>query len=248
MRGWLRATQILLLLLAAGIVLAPAALLDRPLAERAHDRVRLVDAEGTWWRGRGTLTTEDGSQRLPIAWRVAFAPLATGNLVVQLLRGGDVTRPSGTIRVARGVVEVQGFDLRAPAALLAGFVPALGAFTPGGEIALRAPAFAWRDGVGAGSLDAKWGRARLRVGGLPVDLGTVSLSAASATHGVAGSVRNDGGDLRITGTVGAQSGVVELALLLTPTAGASDVVRGLLPLLGAPDGSGGVRLTWRSRR
>lgn len=249
MPGWLRAAQVLLLLVVAGIAVAPAALLDRPIAGRTHDRVRLVDTEGPWWRGRGTLTTEDGSQRLPVAWRVAFAPLATGTLVVELLQDGDAARPSGTIRFARGGVDVQGFDLHAPAALLAGFVPALGVVAPGGEIALRAPAFAWREGgAGAGSLDAQWGRARLSIGGLPLDLGTVSLSAASAADGLAGSVRNDGGDLRVTGTLGEHAGVAELALLLTPAAGASEVVRGLLPLLGTSDGSGGVRVTWRSRR
>ena len=91
---------------------APAAWLDAPLAARTQGRLRLADASGFWWRGRAVVTTNDGGARMPIAWRVALMPLASGHLVIELRPHDEASGPTGTIDVRRGRFDVR--DLTFP--------------------------------------------------------------------------------------------------------------------------------------
>ena len=68
------------MLLLAIAAFAPASLLDRRIAAATGGKVRLVDATGTVWNGRGALANAAGTWRAPIAWTVAWAALATGTL------------------------------------------------------------------------------------------------------------------------------------------------------------------------
>ena len=81
-----------------------------------------------------------------------------------------------------------------------------------------------------------------------MDLGAVSASVAPSGDSLGGIIRNTGGDVTIDGTIGERAGVIDVALTLKPTKSAPDAVRTMLPMLGASDGAGGVRLTWRSGR
>ena len=248
MRGFFRVVLAGTLLLAAGIVLAPAAWLDRPLAARTHERLRLVEAHGFWWRGRGVLTTADGHARLPIAWHVAFAPLLSGVLAVDLGGDGDDGSPSGSLRARGGTLEARDLRLRVPAALVPALAPALQPFALGGELRVHAPSIVFRGDRGTGTLDATWQRARVTTAYVALDLGTVSMSAAPAGDALAGTIRNTGGDVAIAGTIGGRAGTFDAALTVAPTPGAPEMVRQALPLLGPPDGAGGVRIAWRSGR
>jgi hypothetical protein len=58
MVGMVLAVAAAAIALAAGI--APAALLDGPLAARTQQRLRFVDATGVWWHGRGVVASADG--------------------------------------------------------------------------------------------------------------------------------------------------------------------------------------------
>jgi hypothetical protein len=234
------------LLLAAGIALAPAAWLDRPLATRTHERLRLADAEGFWWHGRGALTSADGVARVPIAWRVAFAPLFRGMLAVEFEARSDNAAPSGSLMARHGMLEVRDARLLVPATFIAAFVPAAKALAWGGDFALQAPSIMRRDGINAGTFDARWERARVVARDFALDLGTVSITVAPTTE--AAVIRNTGGDMTISGTVADRAGVVDVALVLTPKSTAPEAVRRILPLLGASDDDGGVRVTWRSDR
>jgi len=234
------------LLVAAGIALAPAAWLDRPLALRSDHRVRLADAEGFWWHGRGALTSADGEARMPIAWRVAFAPLLRGFLAVELEPRGDGASPTGSLLAGRALLELHDVRTRAPAAVGAAFVPAAKAFAWGGDFALQAPSISWRRDTTVGALNARWERARVVAGEYVLDLGTVALSMPDT--GAAATVRNSGGDVAIGGTIAARRGAIDVELVLTPTGTTSDPVRRILPLLGAPDSAGGVRIVWHSER
>lgn len=238
----------LILLLAAGIALVPAAWLDRPLAARTQDRVRLADAEGWWWRGEGVLMTADGAARLPIAWRVALAPLLAGKLVVNLQPGSDNTMPSGTIALRPGTLGVRDLRLHAPAALVPAFVPAWKTIALGGVLDLRSTSFSWRDGIGTGAFEGTWQRARVVAGQFALDLGVVSVSAAPKGDALGGIIHNTGGDVAIDGTIDDRAGIIDVALLLKPTSSAPEAVRAMLPLLGPGDGAGGVRVTWRNDR
>ena len=99
-----------------------------------------------------------------------------------------------------------------------------------------------------GAFDATWRKARVVAGAFAIDLGTVSASAAPAANGIAGTIRNAGGDVTIDGTLRDQAGVIDVTLALKPASGASETLRAMLPLLGPSDGAGGVRLDWRSNR
>jgi hypothetical protein len=248
MRGALRGALVAVVLIAGVVVLAPAALLDHALAQRTHDRVRLVDAEGFWWRGSGVLATSDGGAHVPVAWRVELAPLATGALVATFVDGGDGAMPSGHVTLRRGSVELRTLRVRLPAAMAGAMVPALRAVSLGGEIALAIPALAWRDGTLRGSGDATWQRARIVAAGLALDLGRVSASVPPGGDLLGGSVRNVGGDVAIDGTFAQRAGALEAALVLKPTDTTPQPVGAMLPLLGASDGSGAVRMIWRSDR
>jgi hypothetical protein len=74
------------------------------------------------------------------------------------------------------------------------------------------------------------------------------MSIAPSGDALGGTIRNSGGDVTIDGTVGERAGVIDVALALQPTQSAPEAVRTMLPMLGASDGAGGVRLTWRSAR
>ena len=247
-RSALRGALVAIALMAGVVLLAPAALLDHALAQRTRDSVRLVDAHGFWWRGTGVLATSDGRAHVPLAWHVELAPLATGALVVNLVEGSDDAMPSGHVTLRHGSVEVRALRLRVPAAMASAMVPALRAVALGGEIALALPALAWRDGTLRGNGDATWQRARIVAAGLALDLGRVSASMPPGSDAFGGTVRNAGGDVAIDGTLTQRSGALEAVLVLKPTDATPQPVRAMLPLLGASDGSGAVRMTWRSDR
>ncbi|HEX6136148.1 MAG TPA: type II secretion system protein N [Casimicrobiaceae bacterium] len=244
----LRVVLVVVVAIVAAIALVPAAWLDQPLAARTHQRLRLVDADGLWWHGRGALTTADGGTRIPIAWRVAFAPLLGRTLAVDLEPGSDDASPSGSLRAHGDTLELRDVRLRTPAALVTAFAPALNALALGGDLALDARSMTWRGGNATGTLDATWRRARVVAGGLALDLGTVTLTAAPAGGRLAGTIRNSGGEVALDGTIDGGPAAIDVALTLKPASGAPESVRRMLPLLGPADGTGGVRIAWRSAR
>lgn len=246
MRGSLRFVVTVLLLVAAGIALVPATWLDRLLVERTGGRARLADAEGFWWRGRGIVTSADGAARMPIAWRVDFLPLLTGMLAVELVAADEGAMPSGVLALRDETVTVHALHARLPAAMLSALAPARSAIVLGGDVDIRAPSFAWNGSKSTGAFDTRWQRARIVVGALAVDLGVVSASGTSQGTGLDGVIRNTGGDVAVEGTIAGRDGAFEASLDVKATDHASDALRAVLPLLGASDGAGGARVTWRS--
>ena len=246
MRVLLHVVTGLVVLAAAIVVLAPAALLDAPLAARTRERLHLVDTQGVWWHGRGVVSTTDGRTRLPLAWRVAFAPLFTGSLVVELGTRADAALPTGTLLLRDGSVAVRDLHVVAPAMLVPALVPDLASVALRGDLDVRAPSFTWRAGTASGAFDATWQQASVIAGGFAVDLGSVSAKGTPLPDGVAATLRNTGGDLAIGGSVAARGGLVDASLELTPTSVAPQPLRAMLPLLGHSDASGRVRVGWRS--
>ena len=248
MRALLRGLLGIAVLAAACVMLAPASLLDAPLASRTGDRLRLADAHGFWWRGRGIVATRDGAARVPVAWRISLAPLVTGSLVVTLQTGNEPAMPTGTVVVRDGALDIHDLHLVAPAALVPALVPALSAVALRGDVDVRAPSFAWRGDSGSGTLDATWQAASILVGAQPIVLGRVVVNARPVADGVEGTVRNAGGDLAVDGNLALRHGIANLTLKLAPTTRASPALRAMLPLIGPPDAAGAVTLTWQSAR
>ena len=236
-----------LLLVAGAAALAPAALLDSPLAARTHDRLRLADAHGFWWRGRGAIVTADGAIRMPIGWRVDLAPLARGALVFHLASVDDAA-PGGTIAITEGRTDVRDLHLQVPAAGIGALDPRLKTFALGGNVTVDVPAVTSHGDVRTGGVNARWDRARVAAGAEAMDLGTVSLATAPGANPLAGTIRNVAGDIAIDGTFADRAGVLDVTLSLRPTAAAPDIVHRTLAMLGTPDATGGVRVAWRSDR
>lgn len=247
MRAAFRLTFGGVVLLAAAIALAPAEWLDRPLAARTLDRLRLIDASGVWWNGRGTIVVAGAAPRVSVAWRMNFAPLLRGALSIEFRPGGEDTLTSGTITARGDTVDVRDLQLRAPAAIVAAIAPALRTFALGGDLSVQAPALTWQRGSAYGTIDAQWHRARLATGEAVVDFGTITLTAAAPPgERIAGTIRNDGGDVAIDGTLTGDSAAIDAALTLKATSTASTAVRQALSLLGSPDAAGAVKVAWRS--
>lgn len=78
--------------LVAAAWLAPATLLDARIANATDSVVRLVDAEGTIWNGRATLTAN--AARIPVTWQVDGWPLLRG-VVQARMRSVAGTRVTG---------------------------------------------------------------------------------------------------------------------------------------------------------
>lgn len=243
---WLRLLLGALVLAAAVVVFAPAALLDAPLAARTGERLRLTDARGVWWNGQGVVASANGAARIPLAWRVDPAALARGALAVRV-RDADTAAALGTLSPGRGSVDIRDLHLNVPAEFAGALDSRLEAVALGGDVALTAPAYVLRGASRAGEIDATWQRARIVAGGANVDLGTVTLDSAPVDGGSTGTIRNDGGDVSIAGTFSDRAGTLDASVTIAPAPAAPQSVRTLLPLLGPPDGSGGVRIAWRSR-
>lgn len=231
--------------LAAGI--APAALLDGPLAARTQQRLRFVDATGVWWRGRGVVASADGLLRMPIDWKLDPGELARGSIVVLVGRADDAPL-HGALTLRSAGFDVRDLRARLPASVLAAFDSRLQSVTPGGSITVVAPLVSAAGDRVAGSIDAAWTRARVVIGDVVADLGSVTLKSSPANQPWTATIHNTGGDVAVTGTVIDRNGATEGTFDLRPAATAAGAVRNALSLLGAPDASGVVHVAWRSRR
>jgi hypothetical protein len=238
---------IVLAVVAFAAALAPAGLLDGPLAVRTQQRWRFVDATGFWWHGRGVVASADGVMRVPIDWQLDAGALARGAIVVLVGRTGDAPL-HGTLTLHADGFDVHDLHARMPASVVAALDPRLQAVTPGGHVTFEAPAVAAAGDSVSGSIDAAWTRARVVAGDAIVDLGTVALKSSATNQPWSASVQNSGGDVAVTGTIVDRNGATDATFDLRPAATAPVAVRNALSLLGAPDANGVVHFAWRNRR
>ena len=87
-----------------------------------------------------------------------------------------------------------------------------------------------------------WSNARAQFGGLPIDLGTVTLRLAAQGGGVSGPLASQGGDVAVDGTVTLRDQRLDAQVRLTPGAAASPELRKALASLGAADERGTIAL------
>lgn len=205
----------LLLGLALVLLRLPASLMDAVVASASDGRLRIANAEGSFWRGSGTLATADGQRRLrairPLTWRFGASVRA---LTLQL---AEQDRPSGQLLFSVRGADLSGLDLDLPTALVAGAIP-----HPAARIGWRgnaqfsAPAIAcdWQ-GLCNGELRITWRDAGVdilpeqRFGDYRLTLELSGKHAALELDTVAGSIRVAGrGELNRNGT-GSFAGTVE---------------------------------------
>lgn len=228
---------------------APASWLAHRVALAIGESVRVVEAEGTVWDGRGILASPDGRWKVPVAWHLKAAPLVRGEIEVELVPNRGLDTPRGTLRMSRGGFATQGLVLDLPATILesafAGRAPA----TFGGGLRLEARDLAIEGPTGRGGLTVRWERARLAsADGTSIALGTVTATLVPRDGVLVGRIGNDGGDVAIDGTTTLSGRGVALDASLAPRTGASQSTARVLSQLGPPDANGAVRLQWVSER
>lgn len=207
----------LFLLLGFALVLLrlPASLMDHVVASASDGRIRIAAAEGSFWRGSGTLATSDGQRRLramrPLTWRFG----ATGSaLSLQL---GEQGRPLAQLLFSVSGADLSGLDLDLPAALIADAIPHPAARVGWrGNAQFSAPAIAcdWQ-GLCNGELRITWRDAGVdivpgqRFGDYLLTLRLIGKRTALELDTVTGSIRVAGrGELNRNGT-GSFAGTVE---------------------------------------
>src|SRR6478735_4670748 len=108
---------VLVLLVAAFAMEAPATLLDRRIDGASGGVLRLADARGTVWAGRGTLADARGRWRLPLGWRADPLALLTGRLAVTLVPASP-DEPHGVVTIGEQELGVADLEVRLPAGVI----------------------------------------------------------------------------------------------------------------------------------
>lgn len=118
---------------------APATLFDAALAEATEGRLRIAQAQGTLWSGRGLLEirSDDGRSALArrLAWRFLPRDLLAARVGYQL-QLEPVSQPF-PVRLSWTGIEIRDADIRLPAAALGHGVPGLASLGLSGELELR---------------------------------------------------------------------------------------------------------------
>jgi general secretion pathway protein N len=246
MARFLSALVAVVLLLAASILFVPAVLLDGRLDAATQGHLRLADAAGTVWNGRGLITDAQRTWSLPVRWRIDPLSFLRGNptLALEAADGGDL--PRGHVGWGDAGVALDGVAFTLPAAVLNGTVAEASTLAFGGFVAVDAPHFRWSRNGGDGAATAQWTGARIAAAGGTLALGTVTTHFAPRNGRLMGMVENRGGDVRIDGEIALSDADAEVRVTLTPSlSGPSDVAR-TLSMLGTPDAAGAVHLQWRA--
>jgi len=259
MRVVLAVIGCVLLFALAVLALAPSTLIDRELASATDGRLRLVESEGSLWRGSGNLLLP-GDFRQPIAWQIdktasAAAGELRGTLTLPAAPGQNVVAPPVRFEIGAGRIDVEGLSLSLPADVV---LRASGAVLPvsaSGMLFVQLQRLDLADKSATVNGTADWRGASLAATGteLRLDLGDVQLSVTGSGTEIPGSLMNRGGDVALDGTIRWPVGrSLSGDITLTPRAGldpgyASGLAAALM-MVGRPDGRGGYRISWAAPR
>lgn len=210
------------------VALAPASLAGLALRRITGDTVALDEEEGTFWRGRGTITVARVA-RMPVAWSIEPWPLLRGELLLHASPPGAAGNSPRADVVARPeAVSVRDVDVTLPARLVEAITPRSG-IGISGDVRLTTPSLEWTPAAFVGGARIDWQDAHFAIStDPPVRLGTVSVPLLAANDRLTGPITNEGGALEVRGTLSfATSGAPSLELAMTPHAGASGPARTL---------------------
>lgn len=235
---------LLVVALLAGAIawFAPASLADRAIETNSQGRLRLADTSGTLWSGSGTLTDATNTWRVPLRWTIPPRSLLAPMHELVLAPAPGMELPTGVVGIGKDSGSLRDFAAEIPAQALGA---SLRGVTLGGTLTVRTAALDWNGSQATGSVAAQWRDARLAVGGAVANLGAVDVALAPDGNRLAGPLRNNGGDVRIDGTVSVTGRAVDVSATLAPTAGAPPHIALALAALGPPDANGNVRVAWR---
>lgn len=236
---------ILATIVAAVVAFLPASLVDGRIASFSQGKLRLADASGTVWEGRGVLTDGAGTWRMPVGWSISKTDVLRGVHVVALKPVDGAASPTGALEAVDGGLRMRDVRIEVPAQALFSALPIKPLPAFGGVVSLAANDLAWNQKSSSGGFEAHWRGARVASGDNVADLGTVDLVAVPRDARLAGRVTNSGGDVRIDGNVTYAGGAATVDATLTPNPGAPANIARSLAAIGTPDASGSVRIGWR---
>ena len=236
----------LMLVAAAAAAFAPAVLLDRRLEAETQGQLRLANAEGSIWNGRGLLTNAQRTWSLPIAWKIAPLEIARGSFAIALLGGPNGGDTRGDFAWRDGTLTAQGVALAVPSSAIGGAMAAGNAVALGGTMVLDASHLSWGRNGGDGAATVRWNGARAASDAGVISLGTVTVTGAPREGCVHGRVENRDGDVRVDGQFTWSDAGVEVTATLSALPSTPPTVVRALAALGTPDASGAVHVQWRS--
>jgi general secretion pathway protein N len=248
MRASIVVLWILIVAVAALVAFAPATWVDRRLAAATDGTIRLSDAAGTVWNGRGAVGDAQGNWRIPVAWRVAPLPLLRGVVEVALESQSVEQGPHGALTLASDDVDLRNVGIRIPASVVGTLASIKLPIEPGGELVLDAPRFRYRTNQVEGAFDIRWERARLATRESALELGTVNAHVAPQGPALVGAFGNVGGNARIDGNVNLASSAISFRADIAPNGAMPPDIARLLAALGTQDPSGTVHLQGSVRR
>jgi hypothetical protein len=242
MRRILLLAAALVIFALAGVALAPASLAGFALERATRGAVTFAGAEGTIWRGRGTLVA--GSAQLPLGWTLDAWPLLRGQLRVHLeAPEGAIAAPRGVVALGPDGVELADVQVVFPAAMLATRARAF--IRPAGDITLVSPALTWQPRIATGDTGIVWRNAQLVVaGGGAIALGTVTATLTAAGDRLAGPIVNEGGDVELGGDITLTApAALDMSMTVHPRSGSESPLLRTLAAVATPD-DGGWRVRW----
>jgi general secretion pathway protein N len=140
------------------IATAPATLADAGLARASEGRLRLAEAQGTLWSGKGQLEVRDPGGRTGLAKGLAWR-LRPGALFLARL-AYDVEFDPGPgpfpVTISRSRIELANADITLPAAALGLGVPKLATLELTGEVQLRVSSLSIERSATRGSATLQW--------------------------------------------------------------------------------------------
>ena len=234
------------LVVAAAAAFAPATLLDIRLDAATQGQLRLTNAEGSVWNGKGRVTNAQRTWSLPIAWKVAPLEFARGEIAVALRDTGHGGDSRGNFAWRDGTLTAEGVALSVPSSAVSGAMAADNMVALGGTLLLDASHFGWSGSGGDGAAMVRWSGARMASNAGTISLGTVTANCTPRDGRVQCKVENRGGDVRIDGEFSWSSAGIDVNAALSALPSTPPAMARALSTLGTPDASGAVRVRWRS--
>lgn len=140
------------------VVMAPATLIDSGLRQASEGRLRLAEAHGTVWSGRGQLEIRDAGRGTGISknitWRARLAHLLRGRLVYAIAL--DHAAKGFPVTILPSRIEFADADINLPAAALGLAVPRLAPLEFTGDMMLHVARLAIARDTFQGNATLQW--------------------------------------------------------------------------------------------
>ena len=225
---------------------APASLADARLASLSNGTLRLAEARGTLWQGRGLLASPDGRWRIPIEWQLKPQALFAGVASIELRMPEKAPYGvSGLLALDEHRTVAERLRLRSPASVIAS-IPGSMVLDAGGDLELRSDALALgldAQSQSSGVATVQWRNARIATSGVAsIDLGTLTSQLSAGGNAWSGPVSGSGGTIGVAGNVSISADRLAANLRLKPETGAPAEVVNALERLGPADANGAFAL------